>query len=91
MVAALTPADPTLHGLRLRSRCDGESCPDPRGLPIMKPPWSRITATDMNKGEHRWSKVHRPGVGLREEHPALRGLKLRLENMGQSASARVRW
>jgi quinoprotein glucose dehydrogenase len=28
--------------------------PHPLGLPLIKPPYGRITAIDMNTGEHRW-------------------------------------
>ena len=41
------------------------------GLPITKPPWGRITAIDMNRGEHVWMKAN--GDGPRD-HPALRGM-----------------
>jgi quinoprotein glucose dehydrogenase len=43
------------------------------GLPITKPPWGRITAIDMNTGEHVWSAAN--GRGL-EDHPLLAGLDL---------------
>jgi quinoprotein glucose dehydrogenase len=26
----------------------------PMGLPLIKPPWGRITAIDLNTGEHVW-------------------------------------
>ncbi len=45
----------------------------PRGLPLVKPPYGRITAIDLNKGEHVWM------VPLGDEyrnHPALKDLKL---------------
>ena len=38
------------------------------GLPIFKPPYARVTAIDMNKGEHLWMKAL--GNGPRH-HPAL--------------------
>lgn len=41
------------------------------GLPIFKPPYSRVTAIDMNKGEHRWMSPI--GNGPRN-HPLLKGL-----------------
>jgi len=41
------------------------------GLPITKPPWGRITAIDMHRGEHVWMKAN--GDGPRD-HPALRGI-----------------
>ncbi|MEE2777882.1 MAG: PQQ-binding-like beta-propeller repeat protein [Acidobacteriota bacterium] len=43
----------------------------PRGLPLVKPPWGRVTAIDLNKGEHVWMTPN--GVGPRG-HPALEGL-----------------
>ena len=43
------------------------------GLPITKPPWGRITAIDMNRGEHVWMKAN--GDGPRD-HPALRDVEV---------------
>ena len=43
------------------------------GVPITKPPWGRITAIDMNTGEHVWSVAN--GRGL-EDHPLLDALDL---------------
>jgi quinoprotein glucose dehydrogenase len=45
----------------------------PRGLPLFKPPYSSITAYDMNAGEQLWTIPH--GDGPRD-HPELRGLNL---------------
>jgi quinoprotein glucose dehydrogenase len=36
----------------------------PRGLPLIKPPYARITAIDLNTGEHRWMVPH--GEGIRQ-------------------------
>ncbi len=47
--------------------------PGPRGLPLVKPPYKRITAIDMNSGDHAWMSPH--GDGPRN-HPALRDLNL---------------
>jgi glucose dehydrogenase len=41
------------------------------GLPIFKPPYSRVTAIDMNRGEHRWMAAI--GNGPRN-HPLLKGM-----------------
>ena len=41
------------------------------GLPLTKPPWGRITAIDMNSGEHVWQVAN--GGGL-QDHPALEDL-----------------
>jgi quinoprotein glucose dehydrogenase len=38
--------------------------PGPKGLPLFKPPWGRITAIDLNTGDHAWMKPH--GDGPRE-------------------------
>jgi len=45
----------------------------PRGLPLMKPPYGRITAIDLNTGEHKWMQP--VGDGPRD-HPTLRHLDL---------------
>jgi quinoprotein glucose dehydrogenase len=45
----------------------------PRGLPLFKPPYSAITAYDMNSGEKLWAVPH--GDGPRD-HPDLRALDL---------------
>jgi quinoprotein glucose dehydrogenase len=43
------------------------------GLPIVKPPYGRITAIDMKTGEHLWQVAN--GSGPRD-HPLLAGLDL---------------
>lgn len=45
----------------------------PQGLPFVKPPYGRVTAIDLNTGEHLW--VTPMGRGPRD-HPALAGLDL---------------
>lgn len=45
----------------------------PRGLPLVKPPYGRITAIDMNIGDHAWMQPH--GDGPRN-HPAIKHLNL---------------
>ncbi|MAV36206.1 MAG: pyrroloquinoline quinone-dependent dehydrogenase, partial [Planctomycetaceae bacterium] len=45
----------------------------PQGLPINKPPYGRVTAIDLNTGEHKWMRPM--GEGPRR-HPALRHLNL---------------
>ena len=37
----------------------------PRGLPLTKPPYARITAIDLNTGEHRWMVPHGDGIRQR--------------------------
>ena len=47
----------------------------PQGLPLLKPPYSRITAIDMNTGEHLWWVPTGDGNRYRN-HPRLRHLNL---------------
>ncbi|MBT6887193.1 MAG: pyrroloquinoline quinone-dependent dehydrogenase [Gemmatimonadales bacterium] len=47
--------------------------PMPQGLPLLKPPYGRITAIDMNTGDHDWMVANGPGP---LDHPALEGLDL---------------
>ena len=55
----------------------------PRGLPLFKPPYGRITAFNMTKGEIVWQVPN--GVGPRD-HPAIRHLNLgRLGRPGRPA------
>ena len=43
------------------------------GIPLIRPPWGRISAFDLNRGALVWRVAN--GRGLRD-HPALRGLDL---------------
>jgi quinoprotein glucose dehydrogenase len=43
------------------SRGPGGSAAGPRGLPLFKPPYGRITAIDLNKGDHVWQIPHGDG------------------------------
>ena len=47
----------------------------PEGLPLLKPPYSRMTAIDMNTGEHKWMVPLGNGDRIRN-HPRLRHLNL---------------
>ena len=47
----------------------------PQGLPLFKPPYSRMTAIDMNTGEHRWMRPLGDGNRIRNL-PLLRDLDL---------------
>ncbi len=69
-----------------RKRLDREPGPGPRGLPITKPPYGRITAIDLNTGDHGWMVPN--GDGPRD-HPALKPLNLPpLGQMGRAAPLR---
>ena len=47
----------------------------PQGLPLLKPPYSRMTAIDLNAGDHAWMRPNGDGDRLRN-HPRLRDLDL---------------
>ena len=47
----------------------------PQGLPLFKPPYSRMTAIDMNTGEHAWMMPLGDGNSVRH-HPMLKALNL---------------
>jgi len=55
----------------------------PNGLPINRPPWALVTATDMNKGEHVWSRSVGGAADWIRNHPAIKDLDLDWDNMGQ--------
>ena len=48
----------------------------PQGLPIGKPPYSKITAIDLNSGEHAWEVAVGSAPERLTRHPALRELDL---------------
>ena len=50
--------------------------PQPLGLPLVKPPWSRITAIDMNTGEHAWMVPNGATPDEVANNPALAGVEL---------------
>jgi len=81
-VADLLPGDPAKTNLRY-TRGTREWIGGPRGLPLFKPPYGRITAIDLNRGEHRWMVAN--GDGPRN-HPAIKHLNLPpLGNPGRAA------
>lgn len=47
-----------------------------QGLPLVKPPYGRITAIDLNAGEITWQKANGPGSTAVRLQPALAGLDL---------------
>ena len=56
-----------------------------QGLPLIKPPYDRITAYDMNTGDLIWQKTHSSTPDEIKNHPALKGLDLpRLGQYGRT-------
>jgi quinoprotein glucose dehydrogenase len=55
-----------------------------QGLPLIKPPYDRITAYDMNSGDLLWQKTHGTTADEIRNHPALKGLDVaRLGHYGR--------
>jgi quinoprotein glucose dehydrogenase len=58
----------------------------PQGLPMVKPPWGRITAIDLNRGEIKWMVANGDAPEWIKNHPALKGVDLsktgRYEHVG---------
>ncbi|MEO5926274.1 MAG: PQQ-binding-like beta-propeller repeat protein [Bryobacteraceae bacterium] len=48
----------------------------PLGLPLVKGPWGRITAIDMNTGDHRWMVPNGHAPKAVADNPALKGVDL---------------
>jgi quinoprotein glucose dehydrogenase len=46
------------------------------GLPVLKPPWGRITAIDLNTGEHLWWIPNGDTPDDVRNHPALQGVNV---------------
>lgn len=50
--------------------------PNVDGLPIVKPPYGRITAIDLNSGDHVWEIANADTPDRIRNHPLLRGVDL---------------
>ena len=68
----LEPADQIVDDATVRWSVRGTGgIRGPRGLPIFKPPYGRVTAIDMNSGEHRWWVPNGTTPERIANHPAL--------------------
>jgi quinoprotein glucose dehydrogenase len=74
-IAALQPPEASFSDMRYISG-GGAALPFLDGLPVIKPPWGRITAIDMNKGEHLFQIANGPTPKEIAEHPKLKGLDI---------------
>ena len=84
-VAGLTndPARTTMDyvsggGRRTPGERQTQGCGDigPLGLPLIKPPWGRITAIDLNTGDHLWMVPNGDTPDCVKNHPALSGVEI---------------
>lgn len=64
IVVQLVEADPEKSNLNY-VRGGASSVGGPQGLPLTKPPYGRITAINMNTGDHEWMVPH--GEGIRQK------------------------
>jgi len=74
-VHRLAAPEPGLESNLLYMQGVGRNPSMPDGLPLFKPPYSRITAIDMNKGEHAWMVPAGNGDRIRN-NLRLKGLNL---------------
>ena len=68
-------ADPDFSDVRYITG-GGAELPWLSGLPLAKPPWGRITAIDMNSGEHAWMVANGPTPDEVASNPALAGVDI---------------
>jgi glucose dehydrogenase len=54
----------------------GVRVPRAMGLPIVKPPYGRITAIDMNSGDHQWMMANADTPAAIANNPALAGVEI---------------
>jgi quinoprotein glucose dehydrogenase len=55
----------------------------PEGLPLIRPPWGRITAIDMSTGDHAWMTPNGEAPDAIKNNPALKGLDIDFKHAGK--------
>ena len=61
---------------KVDTRGPGASALNVQGLPLVKPPYGRITALDLNKGDMVWQIAHGDTPDIVKNHPALKGVTI---------------
>ena len=61
---------------RLRGVSPADLALSVEGLPLIKPPWGRISAVDLNEGEIVWQVAHGETPDNVREHPMLQGVDI---------------
>lgn len=74
-VSKLSRPDPSLDSNLLYMQTPARGPQMPEGLPLFKPPYSRMTAIDMNTGGHKWMIPTGAGDRIRN-NPRLKPLNL---------------
>src|SRR5262249_38681303 len=88
-VGSATRTDTAMYGLTkpqpgqsdLQMIGTGSVSPNVQGLPIVKPPYGRITAIDLNRGEIAWQIANGDTPSSVKDHPLLKGI-----NVGRTGS-----
>ncbi|MEZ5939281.1 MAG: PQQ-binding-like beta-propeller repeat protein [Hyphomonadaceae bacterium] len=81
--AGLRKGDPKTTNMDYYGGGGGAPITGPQGLPIMKPPYSIVVATDMDTGKHLWRIPIGDADDFVKQHPALQGLGLDFSRMGK--------
>jgi quinoprotein glucose dehydrogenase len=81
--AAAAPAAPAGRGAATEEGGGGNALL-PQGLPLLKPPYGRITAINMDTGDFVWQIAHGDTPDQIRNHPALRGMNV--PRTGQSGA-----
>jgi quinoprotein glucose dehydrogenase len=81
--AGLRKGDPSTTNMHYYGGGGGAPIAGPRGLPIMKPPYSIVLATDMASGRHAWRIPIGDADDSVRQHPDLQDLGLDFESMGK--------
>ncbi len=74
-MSKLSPPDNALDSNLLYMQTPGRNPTMPEVLPLFKPPYSRMTAIDMNTGDHKWMVPTGAGDRIRG-NPRLKPLNL---------------
>jgi quinoprotein glucose dehydrogenase len=78
-VAALRECEAGSSAIPAMRYCPGgsrEMYPEVQGIPIVKPPWGRITAIDLNTGDHVWTMANADTPDRIRTNPALKGITI---------------
>lgn len=81
--AGIRKGDPKTTNMDYYGGGGGAPINGPQGLPILKPPYSEVIATNMDKGEHIWRIPIGDADDFVKNHPALKGLNLDFSKMGK--------
>ena len=73
---SLIPADASRTDMGYVGRALMRNLVGPQGLPLVKGPWGRITAIDLNTGDHVWTIPNGDAPDYVTAHPALQGIDL---------------